>query len=244
MKPQLPELQVARPLAGTEHARPQAPQLAGAARSVSHPLDGSPSQFANPGLQANPQEPPAHAALALVGVAQARPHAPQCAALVRTSASHPLLASPSQSAKPARQATPQFPPRQTGVALARAGHVSHRAPQLSTAVSSAQIAPQTWNPASQAIPQVPTAQTARPFVGTGQTPSQPPQCCPSVCASMQLIPQRVLATPLHPLTQRYAPANSWQRGAGSWHRVPHAPQVRASSRRASQPLVGSPSQSA
>ncbi len=55
---------------------------------------------------------------------------PQCAALLLRSTSQPLLATPSQSAKPLLQVNPQVPLPQVAVALARAGHALPQAPQF------------------------------------------------------------------------------------------------------------------
>lgn len=65
-------------------------------RSISHPLLASPSQFPRPGLHANPQRRAAHVAIAWGTAGHAVPQAPQWAALVVRSASHPESASPSQ----------------------------------------------------------------------------------------------------------------------------------------------------
>jgi hypothetical protein len=54
-------------------------------------------------LQANPQVLDEHVRLAFGRVAQTVPHVPQLSRLERVSTSHPLVAMPSQSAKPALQ---------------------------------------------------------------------------------------------------------------------------------------------
>lgn len=164
--PQLPLLQVARPFAVAGHARSQAPHVAGAARSVSQPLDALPSQFANPALHETPHDPAAHVARPLAGAAHARSHAPQCARVTRVSTSQPLFASPSQSAKPGLQVKPQLPAAHVGMAFAAVGHGTQRVPQVATAASSAQAIPQAWYPVLHAMPQLPAAQVARPFAGT------------------------------------------------------------------------------
>ena len=126
---------------GSMHRVPHRPQLPGEPRSASHPLPGFPSQSAKPALQVKPQVPIAHVGVAFAGVAHARAHIPQCATVVRVSTSHPLLASPSQSANPVLHVNPHAPIAQVAVAFARAGHASHRAPQVATDVSSAQAIP-------------------------------------------------------------------------------------------------------
>ena len=110
------EPQVARgaahvvPQAPPEHTRPaaqavpQAPQCEVATRvSVSQPLLALPSQSPNPVAQAATVHTPAAQAPVALGGAQPRAQAPQWVALVRVSASQPLLGSPSQSAKPVVQ---------------------------------------------------------------------------------------------------------------------------------------------
>jgi hypothetical protein len=68
---------------------------------VSHPLVTLPSQLPKFVVHApSPHVPPAHAAVAFVGVGHAMRQTPQCATLVRVSVSHPLFTLPSQSAKP------------------------------------------------------------------------------------------------------------------------------------------------
>lgn len=141
--PHTDALQVARPLVGTGHARSQAPQVVAALRSVSQPLVALASQFANPALHAIPHEPAAQVARPFAGVAHARLQTPQCVTVVRVSTSQPLLASPSQSAKPVVQANPQLAALHVDVAFARTGQGEQSVPQVSTAVSGAQVVPHT-----------------------------------------------------------------------------------------------------
>jgi hypothetical protein len=127
---QLPEAQADVACASAQ-AFPHAPQFAMlAVTSVSQPFPGIPSQFPHPGLHGpRPQLPPAQAAVPFVGVEQAFPHAPQWATFVRTSASQPFAAFPSQFPKPVAQvAIPQAPAAQTPVAFAGA-QVAPHAPQ-------------------------------------------------------------------------------------------------------------------
>lgn len=79
MKPQLDPSQVADPLAGAEHTRPQAPQLAVVITSVQ-----TPSQSWYPALQAKPQCPPSQVAVALAGAEHTWPQAPQLVVVVRS----------------------------------------------------------------------------------------------------------------------------------------------------------------
>jgi hypothetical protein len=97
-RPQLPPAQAAVPFVGAAQAFPHAPQWATFVRtSASHPFAAFPSQFPNPVAQvAIPQTPAAQTPVEFAG-AQAAPHAPQWAALVRRSVSQPVAAPPSQS---------------------------------------------------------------------------------------------------------------------------------------------------
>jgi len=76
-----------------------------------------------------PQTPDAQEGTVL-GAAQRCPQAPQWVTLLASTASQPLLAERSQSAKPALHTKLQAPPTQTSVALARIGQVTPQAPQL------------------------------------------------------------------------------------------------------------------
>lgn len=98
-------------------ATPHAPQLVSVFRLVSHPLVGSPSQFANPEAQVGAQTPPVHVVVPLA-LEQTVPHEPQFAALVLRFASHPSAASPSQLPKPAAQVRmPHVPDEHVAVAF-------------------------------------------------------------------------------------------------------------------------------
>ena len=116
------------------HARPHAPQCAAVdERSTSQPLAGSPSQSPKPGRHVKPHALIAQTGSALGTAGHAIPHAPQCAAVTRTSVSQPFEASPSQSPKPPAQSpTPHAPMRHAGVALGGTGQVRPHAPQFET----------------------------------------------------------------------------------------------------------------
>ncbi|MEZ4393138.1 MAG: hypothetical protein R3A48_18785 [Polyangiales bacterium] len=127
--PQTPATHAPLALAGAQ-ARPQAPQLARLVRvSVSQPFIATPSQSAKPAAQlATAQRPASQLAVAL-GSVQVAPQAPQCARAVLTSVSQPLVASPSQSPRPALQvATAQTPARQVALPPETA-HAFRHAPQ-------------------------------------------------------------------------------------------------------------------
>src|SRR5262245_32464657 len=79
--------------------------------------------------------PALHTALAWASCPQSIPHAPQFLMSMAVFASHPSLGLALQSAKPALQVTPQFPPVQVAVWLAPALHILPHAPQLRMSVS-------------------------------------------------------------------------------------------------------------
>ena len=86
---------------GFTHATPQAPQLpVEVAVFVSQPFAAFASQSAKPGLHAGTHAPATHEVVPL-GLTHAVPHAPQWGTVVNRLVSQPLLASPSQLAKPA-----------------------------------------------------------------------------------------------------------------------------------------------
>jgi hypothetical protein len=125
-------VQVAAALALAQ-AVPQAPQCAVLVCVLtSHPLAALLSQLAKPALQAPTVHcEAAHTAVPLL-TAHARPHPPQLPALLRVSTSQPLLASPSQSAKPAVQVSAQRPEAHAGTALSPPMHIVPHAPQWAT----------------------------------------------------------------------------------------------------------------
>ncbi len=66
---------------GGWHTLPQVPQFLREVNGVSHPLEGTPSQSPNPGVQplvvSYPHTPPAHMALTTFNGLHAPPHTPQ-----------------------------------------------------------------------------------------------------------------------------------------------------------------------
>lgn len=103
---------------------PQRPQFVVAERLASHPLEATPSQSAKPVTHAKPQAPAAHVADAFARGEHTRPHPPQPVIEVVVSTSHPVAATPSQSAKLARQVNAQAPKAQlAALAFAGTGHV-------------------------------------------------------------------------------------------------------------------------
>jgi hypothetical protein len=120
---------------------PQVPQLpTDVSVLVSQPFVGLLSQLPKPALQdATPHAPPTQAAVPLV-VVHAVPQAPQFPTLVARLVSQPLLASLSQSPKPALQVKPHAPAAQVLVLFGREGHTVPQAPQF--AVSAARLVSQ------------------------------------------------------------------------------------------------------
>jgi len=108
------------------HEFPQPPQLVFVSTRSSQPssADGAGGfwQLPHSIRHVDVHWPPEHERDITFAVEQARPHAPQFVTLVVVLTSQPLLATPSQSAKPVLQVKPQVPPVHLTVALARAGH--------------------------------------------------------------------------------------------------------------------------
>lgn len=131
------------------HDTPQPPQLFTLELTVvSHPLTGIPSQLSKPMLQANPQSPTVHVALALNTDGQMLPHIPQLPTVVFKLVSQPLAAMPSQLPQPALHVNPQLLDEHVVLAFARAGHTVPQAPQWFTSDARVTHAPlhSTWPP--------------------------------------------------------------------------------------------------
>jgi hypothetical protein len=130
LKPQVVPVQVVVALAAGGQASPQPPQAFTLfVVAVSQPFAGIPSQLPKPALQLNPHRPLLHVGVAPETPGHARLHIPQCVREVLVLVSQPLVALPSQSAKPARHVKPQAPSEHTVVALARAGQAVPQRPQ-------------------------------------------------------------------------------------------------------------------
>ena len=125
----IPPAHVAAAL-GKLHARPHAPQWDVLVASVtSQPSAGFMLQSAKPVLHAPTAQRPIAQAPVPLGGAHADEHDPQWEAVVLRSTSHPLVASPSQLAKPMLHTRSQRPAVQSLRALGRAGHAVPHAPQ-------------------------------------------------------------------------------------------------------------------
>jgi hypothetical protein len=126
--PHMPLVQVAVPLLAL-HTLPQAPQWVGEdERSVSQPLETTPSQLPRPGLHEATVHAPATQAGVALGREHIRPQPPQWLAVALVLVSQPLAALPSQLPKPALQVIPHTPPVQVAVPLL-ALHTLPQAPQ-------------------------------------------------------------------------------------------------------------------
>lgn len=162
------------------HSLPQAPQSVSVRRSVSHPLPGRPSQSPRSAAQARPQVPPVHVATAPGPPGHALPQLPQVAGSAR-SASQPLLASPSQSSKPAAQVRLQARAAHDAVAFAPVGQASPQPPQWDTSVRRSTSQPLAALPSqssklgAQVMPHARAAQVAVAFGPLGQVAPHPPQ---------------------------------------------------------------------
>jgi hypothetical protein len=197
-----PAAQAASPLA-TPHARPHAPQWRGSAAVVTQ-VD---AQRVAPAGQVVTQAPATHAVMPT----QARPQAPQCAALVRVSVSQPLWGSPSQSADPVAQVGTHTPAAQVLVGVvAPVVHARPQAPQWAAVARVSASQPLRGSPSQSAKPaahtgsQTPATQAlARVPAFVAQATPQPPQCSALVCASTHEPPHEVRsgAQAHRPITQ-------------------------------------------
>ena len=106
---------------------PHAPQFAASEAVVTQ----RPLQLVWPAGQRSTQVPLEQVCVAV----HARPQAPQLATLVERFTSQPVVATPSQSAKPVAQVRPQRDAAQVRVALAPVGHEVPQAPQFAGSVA-------------------------------------------------------------------------------------------------------------
>jgi hypothetical protein len=159
---------------------PQAPHWLALVRvSVSQPLRASPSQSAKPALQVRPHWPSVQVGVVLGRAGQARPQAPQCATLVRGSASQPLAARLSQSRKPPLHARVHCASAHAAVWFIAGMHASPQRPQLvaddrrSVSQPLAALLSQLARPSSHAVVLHTPATQGRP---AGQARPHIPQC--------------------------------------------------------------------
>jgi hypothetical protein len=110
VKPHCPLEQLEAALATLGHDAPQLSQFkTSVEESASYPLLGSPSQSPNPRLHVKLHCSPEQLGAALATSGHGTPQLPQLDTDVDKSTSHPLLGSPSQSAKSPMHAKVQFP---------------------------------------------------------------------------------------------------------------------------------------
>jgi hypothetical protein len=155
--PQAPDAQVAEAFARGGHTVPQAPQFAALVLVLtSHPLAGSPSQFAEPAAQTTPQTPAWHRAVAPPPAVHALPQRMQLDTSLVRFTSQPLAGFVSQSAKPVLQvATAQAPAAQLDTPFV-AWHRRPQAPQFAVSPCGfTQRPPQHDSPVPQRVPQAP-----------------------------------------------------------------------------------------
>jgi hypothetical protein len=226
-----PAAQVAAALAKL-HARPHVPQWAALVRvSASQPLAALPSQLAKPVAHAViAQAPAVHAPVPLAGL-QARPHAPQWVVVSRV-ASQPLAALPSQSPRPAAQATPQAPALHAAVPPVVAAQARPHVPQwvvdvrVSVSQPLAALPSQSARPVMQALPQTPAVQVATPPDEEAQLVPQAPQWPGSLWRLWQSPSQHVSPAPqgtvaeqptVHVPPRQRRPAPHWASALHSTH---------------------------
>jgi hypothetical protein len=170
--PQIPLAHVARPFAGTTHARPHAPQFE---RSVEVATQAVP-QSAVPAGQAVEQLPELHDTLPPDGAVHTRPHAPQLFASFANE-THAVPHRSSPAAQPFVHA--YIPPLALHIA-ALAEHVVVQAPQCEASARLAShpsdgVPLQSAKPALQEEPHAPVLHRAVPFTGAAQLVAHEPQ---------------------------------------------------------------------
>jgi len=165
---------------------------------VSQPSAGLALQSAKPAGHVRPHAPLVQVACP-VGPGQALPHVPQSLGSFAVSVSHPLLAMPSQSAKPVSQVVVQAPfPSQPGVWCADEAHAPHAAASQPKAglLVEAQTPAQSLVPVGQEPP-VPELDDATCPVLTEVPPAAPPEVtAPPAPPVLPLL--AVVETPLTP----------------------------------------------
>ena len=137
---------------------------------------------------------------------------------------------------------PHAPALHVAVECAGTGHVPQRAPQVATAVLSAQTDPHTWNPVPHVNPHAPAAHVAVPLVGVVHKFTQLPQCVGSVCVLTHELPQSI-CVPEHVGTHVGVALAVEHIGVPPVQANAHVPQFVAVFSGASQPLLASWSQS-
>lgn len=247
-KPHAPPSQLGVALLGVGHRLLQLPQCATSLCGLWH----EPAQKTFGELQMLAQLPPEHT----VPTGHATPQAPQCAELVASAASQPLLAIPSQLPKPDEHAPSPHPaPVQVALPLGGVGHAASHVPQWATDEARLVSQPlvvtpsQLPNPTMQVNPQVPLPQVAVALGTAGHALPHAPQCSllvarvvsqPLVAAPSQL-PKPAMQVPIPHTPPRQAD----EAFAGETQVFPHAPQFETVVRRlTSHPLRWSRSQSA
>jgi hypothetical protein len=155
-----------------------------------------------------------HAPEALLAFAQARPHMPQCAVLVRVSVSQPLAALPSQSAKPVPQVKPQRESAQRGDAFMAPAQAMPQPPQWSAVARVSTSLPLVETPSQSAKPVLHVV-VQRPSVQRPEAPAAPmhwsfavhstQRCATTSQREVPVIMAQSVSAP-HPLSQRSAAA--------------------------------------
>jgi hypothetical protein len=169
-------------------------------------------------LETHVTEPPA-------GAVHARPHAPQCVALVTVLVSQPFAAIPSQSPKPTLQRCEHTLVAHVAVWFGPATHARPQAPQCAIAVRVsvsqpfAAMASQLPKPIAQVIPQADIAQDGVAFGAVAHARPHAPQFAALVVVSTH--------TPLHAIVGRvHVTAHTpMLHICPIGHALPHAPQL-------------------
>lgn len=207
-------LHVALPFVGTAQLAPQPPQLAG---SLVVSVHEAPQRTGKGALQPLEQVPLAHTGVAPLHV---RVQSPQVVGAAR-SASQPLVATPSQFAKPLAQLKPHVEPSQVATAPAGAAQGVQLAPHDDSNVSETQRSPHRWKPARQVKPQAVPSQVASALGGGAHGEQAAPHVAGAVSGS-QTSPQRwyVLAQVKSQRIPSHV-ATPWVGAAHGEHAAPH-----------------------
>ena len=207
-------------------------------RFASQPLAAFASQLPKPAVQAKPQAPAAHEAVALAGTGHTVQVAPHAAGSLGATHLSPHFV------KPALQVKPHAFAAQVALPLAGTGHTVQSGPHAVASVFVLQTPPQAWKFALQVNPHTPVVHVVVEFATSGHFWLQPPQWFVLDNGSMHSGPHASGAIGVQPFVHwNDAPAGA-QSGFAAPQTALQDPQVVAFERSVSQPSPGVVLQSA